>query len=55
MGEREGSARLQQEAYAQLSRAVKSLGAEAGFIYIEQPGHGTPHSRGNGGKSRAAA
>jgi len=38
MGEREGSARLKAKAYARLSHAVRSLGAESGFIGVDQEG-----------------
>lgn len=55
MGQRDGSARLKQEAYARLSRAVSSLGSEGGFIGVDQNGPIGPRTRGNAGQSRVAS
>jgi len=54
MGEREGSTRLKNEAYARLARAVNTLGNEAGFVGVDQNGPIGPRTHGSGAEVRTA-
>lgn len=56
MGDRDGSTRLKNEAFARLSRAVHSLGSEAGFVGIDQNGPIGPrtHVGAGAGENRTA-